>query len=105
MSFAPRFALLACALASTTMADITVTADILNPGEGQQPPPRILIIDILVDVTPGDEWIAAGLRAQATSGATFVYARDPNEAIVLINPGAENRFVTSLSRPRARDAA
>lgn len=93
------------AIAAALRADVTLSMDILGTGEGIQPPPGVLIVDVYADLTPGDEWTAAGIRGQAVNGARLLYLNDPNDgSAIVVNPGAANRFVTSFSRPRARDA-
>lgn len=80
--------------------------DRLDPADGGvQPPPDRLVIDVYVDVSPDDVWTVAGVRGVALGGASLVYATDPASGTVrLIDPGADERFVTFVSRPRPRDA-
>src|SRR5262245_36597469 len=108
-----RCAILAPALAALALhatASVTITVDIVDPSDGiSQPPPGILCVDVLVDVTPGDSWTAGAVWVDAFHGARFVYAYgslDPNDPpwSGLVNPGSANRFVSFVSEPRGRDA-
>lgn len=88
---------------SASFAQISLSVDILDDGDGESPPAGLLVVDVLADVSPTDAWTAMGIRVVATNGAQLVYANDPNSGdAILINPGAANRFVTCLSRPRSR---
>lgn len=81
--------------------------DVLDPSDaGYEPPPtNRFIVDIYVDVAEGDIWTASGLRVTSTQYSTLVYAadNDPNTdaSDLLTHPGLENRFCTSISKPRA----
>ncbi|GMU83494.1 MAG: hypothetical protein AMXMBFR47_33640 [Planctomycetota bacterium] len=100
--------------AASAFASVTTTVDLVDPSDGiTQPPPGILAVDVLIDVSPDDTWTAAGIGAEVTSigrnaGVSLRYAPDvePNspQPNYLINPGVENRFVTFLTRPRDRDS-
>jgi hypothetical protein len=88
-------------------ASVTMTVDLLGPEDGiSLPPPWLVIVDVLVDVTDGDTWTAGGLRGVTMNGATLFYARDPNNhnLPILPDPGVDRRFVTFISKPRGRDA-
>ncbi len=86
-----------------SFASITVTADVLDAGDGgPQPPAGIVIIDVQIDVSADDYWTAAGLRGRTFNGARIRYAFDANDQIVLVNPGLDDRFVTFASQPRPR---
>ena len=88
---------------------LSATVDILSPGdEGYEGiPDRLLVLDVFVDIAETDVWRLAGFRASTRQGAEFQYfdydPNSPNEELGLVNPGLENRFMTSLSRPRARN--
>lgn len=86
-------------------AEITATADKLDPSDGlPMPPANIVVADVAVSVTADDVWYATGLRGETHNGARFVYAHDPNGVVLPTAPGTDNRFVTFFSRPRDRDA-
>lgn len=96
---------------ATASAQVVRTeVDILSPGdEGYDGvPPNLAVIDIFVDIATTDVWTASGIRLLAQNGASIVYFdREPNTPGLqpgLFNPGLENRFLTSLSRPRPRNA-
>src|SRR5262245_51082561 len=98
-------------LAAPSPAQIlSATVDILSPGdEGYDGiPPNLLVLDIFVDVAETDVWTAAGMAMSSFHGATFVYfdtdLNTPGTQPGLTNPGLENRFTTSWSKPRARNA-
>lgn len=106
--------LLALTAVSTTSAGVTLSIDLVDPADGiAQPPPGVIAIDVLADLTPDDGWVAAGLFGVVTpvgqaEGVTLRYAPDnePNNPSpeYLLNPGTANRFVTFITRPRLRDA-
>src|SRR5262249_49096228 len=104
------FAHLIATLATTAVASVTLMGDRLDPGDGgHQPPPNIVVVDVLVDVSDNDSWTAAGFGGFAMNGAQFVYARehDPNSGsdfIRLVNPGLDHRFVCFMSKPLPRDS-
>ena len=103
----PHAAFLATlATCATAFGSITVTLDVLDPGDGgAQPPPGVVVVDVFVDVSADDYWTAAGLRGVALNGARILYAHDPNTGeAVLVSPGTGDRFVTFASQPRPRDA-
>lgn len=88
---------------SFASADVTIRADILTAAEDPADPPGLIVIDIMIDVTEGDAWTASGLRIATLNQARIIYADDPNSAQpLLVNPGAQNRYVTSLSHPALR---
>ena len=87
---------------------VSATVDILSPGdEGYEGiPPNLLVLDVFVDVAETDAWTAAAMIIFAHHGAAFRYFdSDPNAGLQpgLFNPGFDNRFVTSLSKPRGRN--
>lgn len=94
------------ALAQVIRAEV----DILSPGdEGLDGiPPNLLVIDVFVDIAATDAWTAAGVRVNARGGATLQYfdaePNTPGHQPGAVNPGTANRFLTSLSRPRGRNA-
>ncbi|MBI5863291.1 MAG: PEP-CTERM sorting domain-containing protein [Planctomycetes bacterium] len=99
------FALVACSVAA---AQGTLSVDLLDPSETSGTiPDNFKIVDVYVDIAVTDVWTAGGIRAVAQNGGALVYFdADPNRAGTqpgLVNPGLENKFFTSLSRPRARD--
>lgn len=91
---------------ATAYGDVAIEVDVLDdPGEGTLPPPLVAVVDVLVDVSADDAWSAGGFRGLAVNGARLRYATDPNSGVpALFSPGAANRFVTFVSRPRPRDA-
>ncbi|MBI5863290.1 MAG: PEP-CTERM sorting domain-containing protein [Planctomycetes bacterium] len=100
------FTLVTCSVAA---AQGTLSVDLLDPIETTFTiPDNLKIVDVYVDIAPTDVWTAGGIRAITYNGATFVYFdSDPNTAGTqpgLFDPGVENRFTTSLSKPRPRDA-
>lgn len=92
-------------LAATGLAQLVPSVDLLGPGEPgyEDLPAGVAVVDYFVDVAATDVWTAAGTVVQAQNGATLIYSRDPNDAVVLFNPGLDDRYATLLSRPRARD--
>ena len=114
-----KVALVAALIAAggTAMAQIHLQAlDVLDGAEAGAPTPAgVVVIDGFVDLNniPGIAWAAAGIRCVTSNGATLRYQMidadgDLNTPLVanLINTGSVNdRFVTSISRPRGRDAA
>src|SRR5262245_27084934 len=100
----------AVAASSVALAQGTVSVDLLDAGETSGSiPANTQIGDIFVDIATTDVWTAGGIRALTSNGATLKYwDSDANTAGVqpgLFNPGTANKFNTSLSKPRARDAA
>ncbi len=103
----------AASLAASASASVTTTVDLVDPSDSiTQPPPGVIAIDVLVDVSADDVWCSGGIVTRVTAagqslGATLVYGPgdEPNTARHenLFNPGTDNRFVTFLSRPRGRD--
>src|SRR5262245_24129900 len=89
--------LAAFSIAYPVLANLRATVDLLDPSDGgTQPPPNVLIIDILVDVDAGDAWLASALAASTVGNSTIIYGDgDPNTP--LLNPGSSNPFVSSLS--------
>ncbi|GMU83829.1 MAG: hypothetical protein AMXMBFR47_36990 [Planctomycetota bacterium] len=93
----------------TTMVDLLDSSD-----DGAQPPPGILCVDELIDMSRDDVWTAGGMRAFVTpagllDGVTIRYSAvpdDPNTPHIetLLSPGTADRFVTFVSQPRERDA-
>ncbi len=106
--------LIALAAVSSASASVTLSIDLVDPADGiTQPPPGVIAIDVLADLTPDDGWVGAGLLGVVTpvgqaEGVTLRYAPDnePNNPSpeYLLNPGTANRFVTFITRPRLRDA-
>ncbi|MBI5863292.1 MAG: PEP-CTERM sorting domain-containing protein [Planctomycetes bacterium] len=99
-------ALVACSVAT---AQGTLSVDLLDPSETSGTiPDNFKIVDVYVDIAVTDVWAACGIVAFTHNGATFVYFdADPNTYGTqpgLVNPGVEDKFTTSLSRPRPRDA-
>lgn len=103
VGFATLF-ILSCA-APSSVASIIATIDKLDPSDGfPMPPSSVVVIDISVTVSADDAWSGLGIAGFALGGTRLLYAYDPNDAHPLHSaPGAENRFVTFFSRPRARD--
>lgn len=91
----------------------SVHVDLFDPSDaGYEPlPPDRVILDVFVDVAPTDVWTASGLHVRVPydvyegGRVRLVYAatNDPNtpQPDQLVNPGYENRFLTSISKPRA----
>lgn len=103
-------AVILAALAAAAHGQIvSATVDILSPGEDGYGglPANLVVIDYFVDVAETDVWIGAGTRVLTENGATLVYADyDPNTSgvqVTLINPGLNQRYTTSVSRPRVRN--
>ncbi|MBI5863293.1 MAG: PEP-CTERM sorting domain-containing protein [Planctomycetes bacterium] len=99
---------LAVATNAAALAQGTLAVDLLDPSETSGTiPANYKIVDVHVDIVETDVWTAGGIRAITSNGAAFVYFDvDPNEGVYrpgLFNPGVENKFVTSLSKPRPRD--
>ncbi|MBI5866530.1 MAG: hypothetical protein HZB38_18835 [Planctomycetes bacterium] len=94
--------------AARASAAVWTFADVLDPSDAEVshfPPADVLCVDIFVDVSNGDVWTVGGVHVEALNGAALRYATDPNTSLpILTNPGVENRFVTSFSKPRGRDA-
>ena len=91
---------------------MTITVDRVDPSdEISQPPENLVVLDVLADVTDGDSWTLGAFGERTLRGSRFVYGyppEDPNtpgpRAPLLVNPGTANRFVSSVSKPRPRDA-
>src|SRR5262249_46509868 len=84
-------------------AQVSITVDKLDPTDGgAQPPPGIVVVDVLIDAATTDAWAAGGVRGTAYSGASLRYSA-PGGTPVLVNPGVADRFVTFASGPRLRD--
>jgi hypothetical protein len=99
---------LASIAAQHALAQSTISVDLLGPGdEGFAGIPAYRrCVDVFVDIDSADVWTASGIRVTAHPGARFVYWDvDPNfgEVEAPFNLGTENKFATSLSRPRARN--
>lgn len=101
-----------CSIAFAAFANgqVTVSVDLLDPSETSGTiPSNLKVVDVFVDVAATDTWIAAGLRVVTSGGARLRYFEgDANRPIIqptLFNPGIENKFLTSASRPRSRDEA
>lgn len=96
---------------------VSASFDVLDGADPGAPTPfGVIVIDCFVDVSnvPGSAWTAAGIRVVTRNGATLRYQlvdedgdlNTPGLAPNLINTGSGNdRFVTSISRPRARNGA
>jgi hypothetical protein len=104
----------AMAASSIALAQGTATVDLLDPTDGtafNSMPSNLRAVDIFFDVASTDVWTAGGIRAVTENGATLAYFdNDPNTGGTqpgLFNPGSsiDTKFFTSLSKPRARDAA
>lgn len=95
-------AVISAAAAAPLFADLTAIVDLLDPSDGgPQPPANVLVVDFLIDVDAGDAWLASGIAASAVAGNTILFGdADPNSP--LLNPGADNPFVTSISVPLPR---
>ncbi|MBK8975696.1 MAG: hypothetical protein IPM29_07205 [Planctomycetes bacterium] len=95
---------IACALGCATAfanAQVTLSVDRLDGGDpGAPAPANLVVVDVFADVAATDTWTAAGLRATTANGAVLRYGAGS----ALVNPGLADRFVTSVSRPLARDA-
>lgn len=98
-------------LAVRATGTVTITIDRLDSSDGgAQPPPNIVVVDVLVDLSADDVWTTAGFAANALDGARLVYAFDPPEPNIpywrprLANPGVLNRFVCCASKPSPRDS-
>ncbi|GMU83491.1 MAG: hypothetical protein AMXMBFR47_33610 [Planctomycetota bacterium] len=101
------------AAGTAASASVSLSVDLVDPADGiTQPPPGVIAIDILADLSPDDGWVAAGFYGLVTplgqaEGVTLRYAPDnePNNPSpeYLLNPGTANRFVTFITRPRLRD--
>lgn len=81
-----------------------ITPDVLDVTDGGTlPPPRVVVVDVLVDFEPADAWLCTGVAAETLGGNRFLYGLDPNTADpLLVNPGAADPFVSCVSRPLAR---
>lgn len=106
------------AVGGTAMGQVVgATLDILDgadPGAGT--PAGVIVVDGSVDVNniAGSAWTASGIRCITSNGATLRYQmvdadgdlNTPGMAPNLLNTGSANdRYVTSISRPRGRNAA
>ena len=97
-------------LSSASAQIIGTEVDILSTGDDgyEGIPSGLAVIDVYVDVATTDAWTASGFQVFAREGATIQYFdQDPNTPGLqtgLINPGLANRYLTSLSRPRGRNA-
>jgi hypothetical protein len=107
-----RFLATAAAMAASSiaLAQGTASVDLLNPAETTGTiPANFRIVDVFFDVAATDVWTAAGIRALTQNGATINYFdADANTAGTqpgLFNGGTTNKFMTMLSKPRARDGA
>ena len=107
-----RFLASAAALASCSIAFAqgTLSVDVLDPSETSGPiPDNTRIVDLFFDGVPTDVWTAGGFRAAAENEATLIYFDSdpvtPGLQPGLINGGVANKFTTSISKPRGRDAA
>lgn len=95
-------------LSSSSFAQGTVSVDLLDPSETSGTiPGNLRIVDIFVDVAATDVWTAAGMRVITSNGGALAYhdvdVDTPGVQPGLLNPGLDDKFLTSLSRPRARD--
>lgn len=102
------------AVGGTAMGQIvSASLDILDALDAGGPSvPGVIVIDGFVDVNnaAGSAWTASGVRCVTSSGATMIYADgDGNTAGTqpnIANTGSlNNRHITLISRPRARNAA
>jgi hypothetical protein len=98
------------AVSSIALAQGTTSVDLLTPIEaGETLPGNARVVDVFFDVALTDVWTAAGIRAIAQNGASFIYfdsdTNTPGLQPGLFNGGLDNRFTTMLSRPRNRFAA
>lgn len=92
--------------AQATPASVSITVDVLDESDGgPQPPGSILIVDVMVDVSPNDVWVAGGVFMTTVNGAIVRYAHDANGQPAVLNPGADDPFVTCFSRPRPRNGS
>ncbi|MCC6359661.1 MAG: hypothetical protein IT450_13025 [Phycisphaerales bacterium] len=107
--------LFALGAAVRVYSSVTTRVDLLDSSDGgAQPPPGILCVDELIDVSRDDVWTAGGMRAFVTpagllDGVTIRYSAvpdDPNTPHIetLLSPGTADRFVTFVTQPRERDA-
>lgn len=107
--------LLACGAAALITPSVlalgtAITIDLLDPSETSGTiPANLRIVDVFVDIAPPlNWWTAAGVRLVATNGAMIAYhdgdANIPGVQPGLFNPGLADRFLTSLSAPRGRNA-
>jgi hypothetical protein len=106
-----RFLATAAAMAASSiaLAQGTATVDLLNPEDTTGTiPANIRAVDVFFDVAATDVWTAGGIRALTENGATIAYfdadANEPGVQPGLFNGGVANKFMTSLSKPRGRDA-
>lgn len=100
-----RLGLLAVAMLSVAAAHGAeqIRVDIVTPDDGESTPQGLIAFDILLDQPDTGWWTASGMRLATQNGAQIEYSFDANSnAPILLNPGNDNRFVTSLSRPRPR---
>ncbi|MCC6361056.1 MAG: hypothetical protein IT450_20130 [Phycisphaerales bacterium] len=99
-----------CALAP---ADVTTWVDLVDPSDNiPQPPPGIISVDVMVDVSLDDLWAASGLRGLITpigeaESVSIRYAAIPDDPNTpgpdnLFNPGLSDRFITFFSMDRRR---
>ena len=100
-------ALLTC---SRGFAQGTVSVDLLNHEETSGAiPANFRIVDVYVEMTNTDLWMASGIRAATEAGATLNFvdgdANTPGIQPQLFNVGTDSSFYTSLSRPRGRDSS
>ena len=96
---------------TSAYAAITTSVDMVDPTDGiAQPPAGVTCVDVFVDTTnaAGSAWTASGLRGVVTAagqaaGVAILYDEaDSNRP--LIQAGLDAKFLTTLSKPRGRDA-
>ena len=102
------------AVGGTAMGQVvSASLDILDGVDAGAPTPAgVIVLDGFVDVNnaAGSAWTASGVRCDTSNGATLIYADgDANAPGVrpplVITGWTDNRFVTTISRPRSRNAA
>jgi hypothetical protein len=105
------FAMAVVAVGGTAMAQPTVMSlDILDGADSGAPSPAgVVVLDAFSD-GGASPWTASGVRCVTSNGASLIYrdgdANTPGTQPQLVNTGStNNRFVTMISRPRARNAA
>lgn len=100
----PAWIILPLAAIPLSWGDIFVSVDKLDSFDGiPLPPANLIAIDVRVDVTDGDRWLAAGIVATPANGAVLHYDHDPNGDPLMTAPGLDHRFTTFVGRPRGRN--
>lgn len=100
LAFAFGFGLFASPIVT---ADISMSLDILDSGDPGGPAPAgLVVVDVAVDVSNTDWFVAGAIYAETANGAQFVYA---SGAPPFRPPGLAEPFVSFGSAAYGRDSA